>query len=320
MKGFVSLILIVILLLSYGCVKNNSMESSRKKTVQIVVKRPDSDYWHTVRLGAETAGQEFDINIKVNSPKNEDDISGQIEIINNAIESKVDGIVLAACDYKQLVPVTERAIKAGIPVVIIDSELDYPKVSSFIATDNIQAGKLAGRKLVELVGDKADIAIINFVKGAATAVQREEGLMEVLKAYPEINIVAKEYSLSDEKRAEELTRKIFERFGKVDAIVALNGYSAVGTARALEELGATESVKIVAFDSFKEEIDYLEDEVIDATVVQNPFSMGYLGVKTVLEALDRKEIPKYIDTGSKIIDKSNMYLPENQKLLFPFVE
>lgn len=318
-KSLATILICVGLSLVYGCTKTEGQDTP-KKTVQLVAKKNDSSYWYTVMLGAEAAGKEFDVNVKFSAPLNEDDINEQVDIMNKAIEDKVDGIVLAASDYKKLVPVTERAIEAGIPVVIVDSELNSSKVSSFIATDNKEAGELAGERLAELTKGKADVAIVSFVKGTAPAMQREQGFLEAIEKYPDIKVVTTEYSLSDEKRANEVTKEIIKKYGKIDAIAALNGYSAIGVARAIEELGLSGKVKVVAFDNFTEEIDYLEEGVIQATVVQNPYSMGYLGIKNVLDVLNKKDVSKHINTDSKVIDKGNMYTRENQKLLFPFVE
>lgn len=311
--------MLFIVCFSVGCDKSELSKGEKKKTIAVFVKAKDNDFWKTVMIGAEAAGKEFDVNIEVSSPMNEKDVDEQIDDVKHAINAKVDAIVLAACDYERLVNISEKAIDSGIPVVIIDSALDSSKVSSFIATDNKEAGTLVGKKLVELAGEKCNIAIINFVKGSATGDQREEGLFEVIHKYPGIKVLDKEYSFSDEGIAREQTKMILKKYEKVDAIVALNAPSTIGVADAIQTMNLQEKVKVIGFDSTHEEIDFIEADVIQASVVQNPYSMGYLGVKHAIEVLQKKEVPKYVDTGSKVIDKNNMYTPENQKLLFPFV-
>jgi ribose transport system substrate-binding protein len=130
----------------------------------------------------------------------------------------------------------------------------------------------------------------------------------------------KEYCNSNEDTAEKLTEEIVEKYPDIDAIVCLNAYGAVGTARAIDKLNLAGKVKIIGFDSTPEEIGFMEKEVIQSLVVQNPFSMGYLGVKYAIGVIDNESVPKRMDTGSTVIDKNNMYLPENQKLLFPFMD
>lgn len=317
-------ILIVVLIcscivLNISCTRSEKLNSYNENTIEVIVKMKDSDYWQTARLGAEAAGKEFGIDVTFDAPDNEGDIDTQIQMINDAISRKVNAIVLAACDYEKLVNVTEKAINAGIPVVIIDSALDSSKVSSFIATDNVEAGKMLGNQLLKIVGSKCNVAIMNFVKGSAPADQREAGFLQVIKNYPDINIVDKEYCSSDSKLAEELTKKILARHADINAIVAFNAPSAIGVGNTIEKLNLQNKIKIIGFDSFPEEVGMMEDNVIQATVVQNPYAMGYLGVKYALDVLNKKSVPKYVDTHSIEIDKNNMYTPENEKLIFPFV-
>ncbi|MBZ9686032.1 substrate-binding domain-containing protein [Clostridium estertheticum] len=309
----------LVLFFSVGCVSTDIATVEKKKTIAVIVKTKGNDFWKTVMLGAEAAAKEFDVNVEFTCPPNEKDADGQIEQVNRVINKKVDAIVLAACDYEKLVPVTEKAIDKGIPVVIIDSELNSSKISSFIATDNKEAGNLAGQKLLEIAGEQCNVVVMSFVKGTATANQREKGLFEVINKHPGIKVLDIQYCYSEAEIAREQTKMVIKKYDKIDAIVALNGPAAMGVADAIQNMNLQGKVKVIGFDSTHEEIDFMEADVIQATIVQNPFNMGYLGVKSVLEVLNEKSVPKNVDTGSKVIDKKNMYTPENQKLLFPFV-
>lgn len=318
-KMFVIMMLSLIMLLATCCTRASISIAEKKKTIEVIAKLKDGDFWKTVKLGAEAAASEFNINVNFAAPSNEKEIDVQIGMVKDAINRKVDAIVLAACDYKQLVEAAEKAIDSGIPVIIIDSALDSNKVASFIATDNVAAGRNVGAKLVELIGRKGNIGVISFVKGSATADQRERGFLEAIDNYPEIKVLETEYCASDTELAEKLTLEMLNKHSNLDAVVALNGPSVVGAANAIHKLNLGGKVKIVGVDCYPEAINFIEEGVIQATIVQNPYSMGYLGVKHALEVIDKKSVPKYVDTGSKVIDKRNMYLPENQKLLFPFV-
>lgn len=316
-KGFL-MGLVLLLLFTTSCARTD-ISNTHKAKIMIIVKAMDNDFWKTVILGCESARKEFDVDMEVSYPKNEKDVKGQIKLVNLAISKKADAIVLAACDYERLVPVTEKAIKAGIPVIVIDSAVNSPKVSSFIATDNEQTGGVVGNELVELAGPKCNVVIMNFVKGAATGDQREEGLMEVINKHPGIKVLDKEYSFSDVGIARAQTKVVMKEYLNVDVIIALNAPTTNGVCKAIKEMKLGGKVKVIGFDSTHEEIDAIEEDVMQAAIVQNPYSMGYLGIKNALEVLEKKDVQKYVDTGSKVIDKSNMYTPENQKLLFPFV-
>lgn len=320
--GICTLILCVFSLNS--CSREEEQNIDRKKNIAFITRMNYGYHWANVKLGADAAAREFDVNIDYAAPNDEEDIEGQIRLVNEALDrdngKKVDALILAASDYKALVGVTEKAYDRGIPVIIIDSEVDTDKIHSYIATDNFEAGQKAGETLVNIAGTNCKVAIISFVKGTRNAEQREEGLMSIINKYPNIKIISREYCLSDVKLAYNLTKKIISNYDDIDAIVALNEIASEGVAQAVNEMNLSGKVKIVAFDSTLQEINFLEKGVIQATVIQNPFSMGYLGVKYAVEAMKGKQIEKRIYTDSKVIDKNNMYFPDNQKLLFPFTK
>jgi len=218
------------------------------------------------------------------------------------------------------VPVAEKAKAAGIPVIIIDSNLNSDKIDSFIGTDNVDAGRKLGESLIDKVGAECRIVVMSFVKGTATAVQREEGFFDEISQYEGIEVIDTLYCNSEESLAKQLTIDIVNSETEIDAFVCLNAYGTVGTAYAIDELGYAGEIKIIGFDSTPEEISFMEKDVIQSLVIQNPFNMGYLGVKYALDAIRNEKVPRSVNTGSEVIDKENMYLPENQKLVFPFTE
>jgi ribose transport system substrate-binding protein len=315
--------MIITIVFLGSCSKTTDLNAAPKKNIALVLKMNYGYHWGTVKMGADAAAREFNVDIEYYAPDNEDDFDEQIKLVNQALDKKdrrVDALILAASDYKALAGVTEKAYDSRLPVIIIDSEVNTDKIHSFIASDNLDDGKKAGNILVDKVGKDAHIAIMNFVKGTKNAEEREEGFLSAISKYPDIKVVAKEYCLSSTSLAYSLTKKIIEENDSVDAIVALNSISCEGVARAVDEMGLKGKVKIVAFDSSVQGINYLENGTIQAMIIQNPFSMGYLSVKYAVEALEGREVPKRVIIDSKVVDKDNMYLPENQKLLFPIVK
>lgn len=323
MKNFIKLLILSLsfLILLNGCSQSADLINTDKKNIVLIAKMNNGYHWGTVKLGAETAAREFNVNVTFVAPDDEEDVQGQIKLVEQALEEKkMDALVLAASDYKALVGVTEKAYNRGIPVIIIDSEVDTKKITSYVATDNLDTGKKAGNALVYIAGKECRVAIMSFVKGTRNAEQREEGLLGFIRQYPGIQVVSTQYCLSDSKLAYQLTKQLISEKSNLDAIVALNAISSEGVAEAIADLGLVGKIKIIAFDNTPKEIDYLDKGVIQATITQNPFSMGYLGVKYAVDSMNGDPVRKYYDTGSKIIDKNNMYLPENQKLLFPIVK
>ncbi len=311
---------LIILAMESSCSKDVNNEIQKKKNIAIIGGMNSGYHWGSIKRGAEAAAREFNVNIEYSAPNEEDDTEVQIKLVNQALEKKVDALILSPGDYKKMVGVTETAYEMKIPVIIIDSQINTDKINSYIGTDNLEAGKKAGNMVVELTGESSKIAIINSVIGSQKAKEREEGVISIIAKYPNMKLVAKEYCMSDSKRAYSLTKEIILKYSDINAIVALNSVSSEGAAQAIDEMDMEDQVKLIAFDSTTQEIEFLEKGIIKATVIQNPFSIGYLSVKNAVEAINGKKIPKNIDTGSKLIDKNNMDLPENQKLLFPFIK
>lgn len=294
------------------------VNADKKKTIALIPKMTEGDYWKTVLIGADVAAKEYNANLELTAPKNEYDIEGQTELVREAVNNQVDGIIIAPNSYSGLSDSLTKAVNAKIPVVCIDSEVETIGIKTFIGTDNYEAGEAAGKELVSLAGTKCRVGLVSFVKSAGNAEKREQGFINYISQFPDIEIVAKEYCNSDIQTASRLTGKIISENKQVEAIVALNALSSIGAAAEIQRLELGGKIKMIAFDSTPDEIEFLQNGVINATVVQNPFSMGYLGVKAAVEAGDGKKIEPQIFTGTKIITEDNMFEPENQKILFPF--
>jgi ribose transport system substrate-binding protein len=322
-KGsFYSALVLMSLFILISCTNKSEVTASPevKKNVTLIVKMQSGDYWKTVRMGAEAAAKEFNVNLNVLEPKDEEDVSGQIALVSQAVREGAAAIVLAANDFNALTEVVEQASSQRIPVITIDSEVNSSKVRSFIGINNYDAGRKAGRKLIELTGDHGKIAIMSNGKDSRNSEQRERGLMEEIAQYPGVEVLKKEYCFSDKKLCGEQTRKIIAEHEQIDGIIALNAISSLGVANEIQGLGLAGKVKVITFDNTPEDIEFLQEGIIQATIIQNPFSMGYLGVKYAAEANEGKKVPESVDTGTKVIDQENMFWSDNQKLLFPFVK
>lgn len=296
----------------------------QKPHILFVPKTTDRqvEFWEVMRQGVNTAAEEFDVEVQIAGALTESDIDGQIMLLEQAIKDKPDVIILAATDYNRIVPVAKRIVAAGIKLITVDSGLRDGISSSFIATDNYAAGQKAGQLLIDSIdqSELGPVAILNFVRGSATAMERERGVRDSLAGVSAIQVLDTLYSDASEERAYELSVELLRDEPTLRGIAALNEPSAVGAARAIKEMQAVSRVKLIGFDSSMEEIAYLEEDVLQATIVQKPFNMGYLAVKAAMELSADKKVEPMIDTGSEVITKKNMYDSDKQKLLFPFVE
>jgi ribose transport system substrate-binding protein len=296
--------------------------SSKMTHIIVVLKStdPHMEFWKTVGDGVAVAAKEFDAQVEIKGPQSEFDVSGQIQMLEDSILSKPDAIVLAASDYQSLVPIAHKIRKLGICLVIIDSGINSEIANSFIATDNIAAGHKMGEVLSKLVDPSKRIAIVSHVQGSSTAIQREQGARSGLTANFSSTIEGPYFSNGSEDRAYEITKKLLSEQPDIGGIAGLNEISTLGAAQAIKDLGLKEQVMLVGFDSSENEIKLIEEGVIQAVIIQKPFNMGYLGIKTAFQAMKGQKVNKKMDTGAQVINRDNMYTVENQKLLFPFVD
>ncbi|MBI4559237.1 MAG: ABC transporter substrate-binding protein [Candidatus Hydrogenedentes bacterium] len=274
-------------------------------------------FWLTVKAGAEEAAKEFNAHITWIGPAKETEIAQQINIVEDMITKKVDAIVMAACDKDALVDAIQQAATAKIPVVTIDSGVESDVPISFVATDNIAGAKSAARELAKLIGNEGKVGLIPFVPGAATSVLREDGFKEGLKEFPNVELAVTLYCHSDVAKGMAATQDMMTTFPDLKGIFAANEPGALGAVQAIKAANKAGQIKLVAFDAAEEEISALKEGVIQALIVQNPFQMGYLGVKSAIDHIQGRPVEKRIDTGVTVVTMENFNQPEIQKLLYP---
>ncbi|TYP48729.1 ABC transporter substrate-binding protein [Thermosediminibacter litoriperuensis] len=296
-----------------GCSSKNSGsagDDAKDKKYQFVLITMDSldEHWLSVKAGAEEKAKELgNVSLTFRAPADKSDPNEQVRMVEDAINQKADAILLAPLDQSALTPVVEKAYDAGIPVIIIDSPVKTDKYTSFIATDNLKAAEMAADKLAELIDGKGKIAIINAQPGSGTTMMRENGFKDRIKEkYPDIQIVTVQYSMGDKAKALNQTLDILTANPDLAAFYATNEGSTVGVARGVKEKGVAGKVKVVGFDKSQDIINALNEGLIQATMVQNPYQMGFLGVQFAVDAIEGKSVEKKVDTGVKVITKDNL--------------
>ncbi len=290
---------------------------SDKKIIGVVPKGANHIFWQTVHAGALKAGAEHGFEIEWNAPTLEIDSSRQIEIVEAMINKHVAGIALAPVDSKALVSVVERAAAAGIPVAIFDSALDSPKKISFVATNNEEGGRMAARRLAEVIGRKGKVAVIGFMPGSASTMEREHGFQdEIRKNFPEVNVVAMQFGMADRAKSMAATENVLTAHPDLAGLFADNESSLAGTVQALKVRGA-KNVKLVGFDASDQLIADLKAGFIDSLVVQNPFRMGYEATHAIGQKLSGQTPVALIDSGATLVKREDLEKPEVKELLFP---
>jgi ribose transport system substrate-binding protein len=290
--------------------------SGAKYTIAVVPKSVGLFYWGTVHAGALAAAKALHVNIVWKGTETETDVAGQVNILQDFITKKVNAIAFAATDAHGLVGTAQSAIKAGIPVVNIDSGLS-PQSPPLVATNNIAAAAKAADILAQQIGDKGDVALLPFVPSAETSIQRQQGFEQELKKYPNIHLVAVQYDQSDINTALSEMENILTSHPNLKGVFAANEPGVIGVVHALLERGLIGKVKVVGFDNAPDEVSALSQGQISALIVQNPYRIGYLGVQEALDMIEHKKVPQSVDTGSTVVTKSVMNQPAIHAILVP---
>jgi ribose transport system substrate-binding protein len=305
------------LLLLSGC---SGSSPARKLTIAVIPMGSTHEYWKAVHAGAVKAARELDVELVWKGPQKEDDRAQQIAVVEDMIARRVSGIVIAPLDGKGLHRPIAEARRAGIPSVVIDSPLDGDDFISYIGTDNYKGGQLGAQRLAEVLGEKGSAILMRVMVGVMSTAAREQGFLDEIKKHPGIRILSdNQYGGITTETSYQTGENLLNRFPEVDGIFCPNESTAFGMLRALTDGGKAGRVKFIGFDSSDKLITALRERHFLGLVLQNPFRMGELGVKTLVQHLrdPRAPVEKKIDTGAVVATPDNMEAPEIRLLLSP---
>lgn len=292
-------------------------------TIPIIVKDTTSFYWQIVLAGARAAGKDLGVNVPELGAQAETDINGQISILENAVAGAPAAVVIAPTEKSALgAPITEAA--TSVPIIGIDSSADSTAFTSFLTTDNVQGGRIAAQGLVAAImaatgKEEGEVALITSVPNAGSLEERKQGFIEELAKYPGIKLVADKYADGQAATGLNITTDLLTANPNLVGIFASNLIMAQGAGQALAENGVADKVSLIGFDSDEKLVGFLKDGTIDGLVVQDPYRMGYDGIKTALAASKGEAVEAFVDTGANLITTANMEEARSQELLNPKV-
>jgi len=298
--------------------------SAQTPTIPIIVKDTTSFYWQIVLAGARQAGKDLNVQVPELGAQAETDINGQISILENAVAGNPAAVVIAPTERSALgAPITEAA--KSVPIIGIDSSAESDAFTSFLTTDNVQGGRIAADGLAAAVKAKTgkeegEVALITNAPNAGSLEERKKGFVEQLAKYPGLKLVADRYADGQAATGLNITTDLLTANPNLVGIFASNLIMAQGAGQAIAENGAKDKVALIGFDSDDRLVGFLKDGVISALVVQDPYRMGYDGIKTALAASKKETVAKNVDTGANLITTANMNEARSQELLNPKVK
>lgn len=320
-KKWLSICLVVCLIGGIGGAawyRQKKIEERRMSLVYIPkVEDSTNDFWKALILGTKMAAKEYNADIEIKAPAEENDIERQNELLKEAISEEPDAILFSPSSFTESNDLLKEAKEKGIRISFIDSYTEEKVQDLTIATDNLEAGEKLGKFAATLLGPDDQIAIVAHVKGVSTAVEREEGFRKGLGDLAK-NIVEVVYCDSQYEKSRKLTQELMEKYPNLKMVAGMNEYSSVGAARAVKAAGAKDRIQVVGVDSSQEAVQLMENGVFKGLVVQKAFKMGYIGVKETILMLRGKSYEKDVNSGCELVTPDNMYDSEIEKLLFPF--
>jgi ribose transport system substrate-binding protein len=314
-KGMALPLVALAAMLISGCEARHSI----KEVFYLIGSNMSSNYWQTAVAGFKKAGAQYQVTAKVAGPDNYDP-QAELTELKNAIAAKPAGILISVSDASVLTPGIDAAVNAGIPVITIDSDAAGSHRLYFIGTNNLDAGRLGGQRVIEKLGGKGNVVFFT-IAGQPNTEERLKGFKDAFASRPGINIVEVVDIKGDTSVAFDRTQQLLALAGakKIDAFVCLDSASGKMVADAVKRTNDTSRV-VVAWDVNPDTLNGIKDGVIDSTVVQKPFTMGFVGLKALDEiyhdppaqlgkdySVDAfAPYPAFIDTGTSLVDKSNV--------------
>jgi ribose transport system substrate-binding protein len=293
-----------------------------KPTIPVIVKDLTSPYWRAVLAGARKAGQDLGVNVVGLGTS---DANGQIGILAKAVATNPAAIVIAPADFAALgKPIDEAAKK--VKIIGIESAADTKAMTSLLATDNVNAGRVAADALAVAItksyaDTEGDVAIIAAMPRIASLDQRAKGFKEMVAAkYGALDIVAEKTADGNVATGINIMKDLIASAADLRGVFVSDPVMTLAVGEAIAEKKSDDKINVVGVGSDEKLIKFLADDVITGLVVEDPFRMGYDGVKTALAASKGEQVSANVDTGVTLVTKANMNSARSQELLKPKVE
>jgi ribose transport system substrate-binding protein len=316
MKGVGLALLAIGVAFTTGCERH-----SKKEVFYLVSANMALPYWQTAAKGFNQAAAKYLVTAKVVGPENYDP-QAELAELQKAVAAKPAGILISVADVSVLGPGIDAAVSAGVPVLTIDSDAVGSKRLYFIGTNNLEAGRLGGHRVVERLGGTGNVVFFT-ISGQPNMEERLKGFKDVLGTRPNIHIVDVIDIKSDARTAFDKTQEMMALTGpkKVDAFICLESASGKMVSDAVKRSNTTDRL-VIAWDVNQDTLDGIKAGTINATVAQKPFTMGYVGLKALDEifhappaSLNKdysadafSPFPEFVDTGTSLVDQKNVDL------------
>ncbi|MGH7698609.1 MAG: sugar ABC transporter substrate-binding protein [Acidimicrobiales bacterium] len=290
---------------SGGSTTTAAVKSSKNYHFELITKSNASPYWLAVKEGADAAAKKDGVTVTFEAPASGTDLSTQISMVNNAVTAHVDGIILAAQQPAPLVNPVKNAQSHGIPVITVDSGVQPNVSKSFLATSNVGAAAALAQVTAKLAGSKGEYAIIDFNEISSTGIERPQGFKQGMAKFPGFKFDGQQISNNIVSTGKAEAGALLQSHPNINLMFGANDRAALGVAEAVQAAHKVGKVIVAGFDADLGELPLIKGGVIEASVLQSPYQMGYQAVSEMIQVKQGKSVPKQVNTPYFILTPKN---------------
>ena len=305
MKRGRSFVGIGVLLAAAACQGTGPAEPRAGPRIALVLKTPNNPFFIDMQRGAEEAARRLGVRLVVQSPEREIDVEKQMQIVENLVQTRVAALCIAPASSKGIVPALAKANAARIPIVVVDDEVDAAAAAdagvstdSYVGSDNVEGGRLAGRHLVMASGGRAKVAVLEGIPGHETGDSRLRGFHEAIETAPGVEVVSSQTANWERDQGFTVFQNMLQAHPEIDSVFACNDMMALGAVEAIAAAGRTGKIRVIGFDAVDDARKAIEAGSMDASIAQFPSEMGRLAVETAVRLVRGEKVPK--DQRTKI--------------------
>lgn len=299
--------------------------AQQRVSIAVIPKGLDRELWPSIHAGALKAKEEmvaegFSVDILWKGSKAVSSREQQIQVVDTFTGQRLSGILVAAMDEEALGSLTEIDSATNVPLIYLDRSLDADKPISFVALDNYQGGALAADRLAQLIYGEGNVMMLRHAPGEISAEAREAGFVETLrKKYPSIRLVSAELDAGESYRAAyRACERLLSRHGRtVNGIFVSDGVGTLAMVDALRDFQLAGVVSLVGYEANETLLEAVRQSEVQGLVVSDPFRMGYLGVRTIMENLLGSNTPTIIDSGLTLVTEVNIDSEGIREIIHP---
>ena len=304
--------LIITLILFSGC-QRDEQTGNGVATIALVMKTANNPFFIDMERGAREAADKLGVELIVQSAEREVDVEKQMQIIENLIQRQVNALCITPSGSKEIVPAIVKANKAKIPVLIVDTRVDETtlkeaggQIATFIGSDNFAGGKIAGKKIVESLGGRGKVAVLEGIPGHETGDARLGGFHEALQEQSGIEVIASQTANWERALGYNVFQNLLQSNPDIQALFACNDMMALGALAAIAAAGKTGEIIVVGFDAIDDARSAIRKGEMHGSIAQFPSEMGRLAVEKAFDLLNGKTIADYIPTKIELVAKENL--------------